>query len=253
MLEHYISCYFNKNLKSATVNFLNSSTENVYEPFKPYDWVLGKDGKYVWDEEVTSKYDTDLNGREYIGKTLKKVENHFIKNNSWFSRYTGSKKGGFLSYTDLNSYYTPRVNMVVQDVFNRHKWKHNLVKNKSNRLNNGRFDKTNVNNDFNILVKGSNQSIEGAVCLDGHEYSYNAVINTSAISSKQLYITDYFYTHNRKGSMLAIGNTGNDLLGNYFSVSNKFVHSDIPVISVHFDNIDEMKKVESWYLKYLGE
>ena len=44
---------------------------------KYFDWVLGSDGKYFWDENVTHAGDEDLNGNTYIGRSRLDVEKHF--------------------------------------------------------------------------------------------------------------------------------------------------------------------------------
>ena len=59
----------------------------------PDDWVLGKDEKYTWDANVTSPTDPDLNGREYIGKSIKDVSLHFKKNNPISSFFNDPEMG----------------------------------------------------------------------------------------------------------------------------------------------------------------
>jgi hypothetical protein len=59
----------------------------------PDDWVLGKDGKYTWDANVTSATDFDLNGREYIGKSIKDVSSHFKENNPISSFFNDPEMG----------------------------------------------------------------------------------------------------------------------------------------------------------------
>ncbi len=61
--------------KSSLRNFL-----------RPYDWVLGKDGKVRWDENVTSSTDKDLNGRKYIGAGKYDGWNYANKNRNWLEK-----------------------------------------------------------------------------------------------------------------------------------------------------------------------
>jgi RHS repeat-associated protein len=62
------------------------------------DWVLGKDGKYTWDANVTSATDADLNGREYIGKSINDVGAHYEENNPISSIFNGPKFGDTSSW-----------------------------------------------------------------------------------------------------------------------------------------------------------
>ena len=48
---------------------------------EPDDWVLGKNGKYIYDADVTSALDPDLNGRIYVGKSLNDVYENYANNN----------------------------------------------------------------------------------------------------------------------------------------------------------------------------
>src|SRR5690606_37204868 len=59
----------------------------------PDDWVLGKDG-YTWDPNVTSADDPDLNGREYIGKSINDVSAHYKEHNPISSLFFGEPKIG---------------------------------------------------------------------------------------------------------------------------------------------------------------
>ncbi|WP_299434361.1 hypothetical protein [uncultured Maribacter sp.] len=89
MMQNYIGNYFKRNLNASFSN--------------PYDWVLGKDGKYVWDENVTSATDKDLNGREYIGPKKYDAYKHAWKNrNPWEKLWNLGPKN-----VNWNSYYTP--------------------------------------------------------------------------------------------------------------------------------------------------
>ncbi|WP_298503589.1 hypothetical protein [uncultured Maribacter sp.] len=216
---------------------------------KPNDWVLGKDGKYVWDESVTAENDSDLNGREYVGNKFSKVKSHFIKNNSWFSRNIGSKRDGLQSFVDSGSYYNAKVPLIIQDVFNRYLWKYNLKSNGNNRLSNVNFDKTNVNDDLEILFTNQNIQVSGALCLNGIENNYNANLNTSAISSKGLSLVDYFDEHPFANSTLVKTFSG-EIKGQYFAITNKLVKSRLPVIAVHFDDKVIYKNIKNWYLKH---
>lgn len=64
----------------------------------PDDWVLGKDGKYTWDANVTSATDADLNGREYIGKSINDVGAHYKENNPISSLFNDPKMGDTSSW-----------------------------------------------------------------------------------------------------------------------------------------------------------
>ncbi len=61
------------------------------------DWVLGEDGKYTWEKEVTSVDDPDLNGRKYIGKSIKDVLRHYKENNPISSFFGGNPEFGDIS------------------------------------------------------------------------------------------------------------------------------------------------------------
>ncbi len=217
---------------------------------KPNDWVLGKDGKYIWDENVTSSTDKDLNGREYIGSEFNLVKKHFEENNSWLSRNIGSKRGGLNLFVNSNSYYDSKIPKIVQDVYNRYIWKHNLKNLNDNRLDNEfQFDKNNVNNDLKILFPDENIDVKGELYLDGIGYKYTANINTSAINTTGLKLVDYFNEHPRANATLARIHSGK-IKGEYFAITNKQVYTDIPVISVYFNNKKDYKYLINWFLKY---
>lgn len=235
MMQNYIGNYFKRNLNASFSN--------------PYDWVLGKDGKYVWDENVTSATDKDLNGREYIGKNFLKVKKHFLDKNTWFSRNLGNKRDGLQAFVNVNSYYNVKIPLIIQDSFNRYLWHYNLKQSGSNRLSNGNFHKTNVNNDLEILFPKQRIQIPGAVCLNGHEYNYIANINTSAINSKKLKLVDYYDEHPYANSTLARTHSGK-IRGQFFAITNNTVKRFIPVISVHFDDTDVYRNVKKWYLQH---
>ncbi|WP_282132069.1 hypothetical protein [Cellulophaga baltica] len=80
----------------------------------PNDWVLGKDGKYIWVENVTSPTDINLNGRKYIGPQKYDAYNNALKNRSAWEKLWGSGPNN----VDWNSYYTPLLTSYAQDLIN---------------------------------------------------------------------------------------------------------------------------------------
>jgi RHS repeat-associated protein len=117
--------------------------EQVIKNYSPDDWVIGKDGKDVWDENVTSA--TDLLGRTYVGKTLEDVKSHYTENNNISYRAYQYLNGGFLEKTDIDSYYNAKVPLAIKDMFNKYKWYSNLVESGDTRADNG-IDPILVNN-----------------------------------------------------------------------------------------------------------
>lgn len=61
------------------------------------DWVLGEDDKYTYDPSVTSKNDPNLGDREYIGKSVNDVFNHYAENNSISNFFGGKPEFGDIS------------------------------------------------------------------------------------------------------------------------------------------------------------
>ena len=61
---------------------------------EPDDWVLGKNGKYIYDADVTSALDPDLSGRIYVGKSLDDVAENYSNNNPISSFLGGEPEFG---------------------------------------------------------------------------------------------------------------------------------------------------------------
>ncbi|WP_282133524.1 hypothetical protein [Cellulophaga baltica] len=237
-------------VKNKVSNGLKKSLKKQEFKLKqPNDWVLGKDGKYIWDENVTYATDPDLKGRKYVGINFSNVKNHFINDNSWLSRKFGSKRDGLRKFVDVDSYYNAKVPLIIEDVFSRYLWKYNLKRKGSNRLANGHFDENNVNNDLHILFPNENVKVLGSISLDGQDFNYNATLNTSAINTAGLKLIDYFDEHEKANSTLARVHSGK-IKGQYFAITNNQVFTDIPVISVNFENIVEYKRVKKWFLSH---
>lgn len=75
-----------------------------------------------------------------------------------------------------------------------------------------------------------------------------AVLNGSTLSSKDLSIrSNFLIPPQLKSALLA---RYGQFKGQYFAISNKHVGNHIPVLAVHFDDLDIYKAVERWYLKY---
>ena len=208
---------------------------------EPNDWIL-KDGKYVWDEDVTEEGDKDLpTDAEYVGANLSDVKSHYEKNNSFLFKLFES---GYLSFTDINSYYNAKVPLVIEEMFNKHKWYYNLKMNGDNRAEGG-YSKIVKSNSLKRILNGHAQSINGSISLDGVEYGYTAYLGKA--NSTSLNLMGYFDIHPQKDWTLAVGNTGATLKGKYFYLSNPVIGASFPVLSVHFKNHDA---AASWFDKY---
>ncbi|WP_459211582.1 RHS repeat domain-containing protein [Aquimarina rhabdastrellae] len=89
------------------------------DPDGGFDWVYNKEtDRYIWDENVTSASDSDLNTDlyEYVGTSFNSVSEHFEKNASFldkFKSFVGS--GGVSTKIDFSSYVSAMIRPKIEN------------------------------------------------------------------------------------------------------------------------------------------
>ncbi|EAS20173.1 hypothetical protein BBFL7_02574 [Flavobacteria bacterium BBFL7] len=160
-------------------NPINMVDPDGRAPESKNDWVY-KDGRYSWDEDVTSANDNDLNGREYVGKTKSDIYDHYDEKFDWWDKSTFGKASNVDNMIDFKSYGQAKVTKAVQRAFNFYSWYEKKEALGSNQATNfgGQLNAT-FFEDVDMRIQGG--SYEGTLVLDGNEYQYTVTVHQNRI------------------------------------------------------------------------
>lgn len=156
-------------------NPINMVDPDGRAPESKNDWVY-EDGNYVWDENVTSANDEDLNGREYVGKTKSDIKKHYDNKFDWWDKSTFGKASNLENMIDYRSYGQAKVNDAIQKAFSFYSWFNKKKALGSNQATNfgGQLNAKFFENVSMTIVGGS---YDGILVLDGVEYNYTVYVH----------------------------------------------------------------------------
>ena len=100
---------------------MNNNPISVVDPDggEGEDWILGDNGTYYWDPNITSEQQAIDAGLNWVGKTLNDVYTHFNNNLGGWDKFMRDYLGSYYRpKIDYVSYYKPEFRDIVIDLLN---------------------------------------------------------------------------------------------------------------------------------------